>query len=252
MRRRNAVPDIQFDGIPVLILQWAKGNHMSDVYRNRLKRFTQYYEKHSAEAEKILRAWRAIEKNSRSEQELITLFMVMPDKPDSQPYSALYGRRKVGPDAERNRYVKCLRHVRAIEQFCSPHGKAHQQFYRQFLVDACTDQRKVIDARTGEKKMAIDVAREFLEVEPHFLIGLRKLESLLEVLDPGAKYETRHPDSPNAALHTYIYLMASLNRYLERPQHAALALLAGINCPESRITADAIRKSWQRQTDKST
>jgi len=199
----------------------------------RLRRFFDYYI-NNPDDDTMQRDWRTIERHSLSSGQLKTMFMLFPDKPDIQPFSILYGRRNAEPVQEKERYDEYLQHVIAIEELLSPHGRLYERMLR--------------DASAGPIE-AIKASYELAEISCHLDDGLRKLRTLLKAIDPSAKYLTSHWGE-SGALTTYIALVADLNRYLNKPKHAALARLANINCPDYPIATEAVRKAWKRNTDK--
>lgn len=206
----------------------------------RAERFVNFANQSFENAEKLRRAWASVKSCASTENDaLVTLFIVMPDRPKYQPFPAIYGKRNISPDAEKDKYNSDLLCVRQVLDLLNPHRKRYLNF--------STDSRA-----TPEAEVALYA---FSELERETLIGLSRLEKVLEVIDPKAKIPTKHwVDEDDAARKNYVLLVASLNRYLVKPKHAALATLANINCldREVTVTADQIRKAWERGADKRT
>lgn len=224
--------------MPEALANYIAAFPQTDALFHRARRFRKYWECSDEKAAAVWKAWANIEKAAKSEDDLLNLFLVMPDQPALYPFEAIYGERHKYPDAEADYYKTCLSSVQTIESLLNP----HRPQYLQLLQDATA---------TPEAREA---CFRFRELDSQLLQGLGALRHLLEVIDPAAKIPTKHWKSPNAALHNYILLVASLNRYLrpDTPKHSALAVLANVNCPSEPITADQIRKAWIRGADKRT
>lgn len=218
-------------GIPVQIASWCdslaeKGK--SSVYRDRINRFSNYL----LDTDLLARSWKTIANNAKSDEELIRLFMVMPDGPVSQPFPAIYGYRTIDPGEEKRRYDELLKCAKAI------YGLRKYQRFSNFIADATTTE-------AGSERIVA-----FREAEVGFFDGLRKLMSVLEVIDPAAKIPTAHWASVGADQKNYVILLSGLNRYLRTPKWKALATLANINCPSHTVSADALAKAWKNGADK--
>lgn len=208
----------------------------------RARRFRAFWAEHPGEDDALARHWKALKQAALSEDALINLFLLMPDAAMRNPFSALTGIRRNGSretsvEEERASYAANAKHVEALRQFLFTDGC---QGLRHLLSDA---------AVTGGE--AMDRASKFQEVNGHLREALIHLEKLLRLADPAAKYPYGQPDSPDAASQAYVAIVASLNRYLSNPKHAALAYLAQVNNPGARLTSSAIGKAWSRSADKS-
>jgi hypothetical protein len=230
-------------GIPRQIACWvATIAHHKPKHAGveRAERFLDFAKQSFENAEKLRKAWSVIEKAANPNNDaLVTLFIVMPDRPEYQPFSAIYGKRSIPPDAEQERYNDDLKCVRQIIDLLNPHKKRYLNLLRD-------------SSASPEAQRA---CFEFSPVERDVLSGLRKLQKVLEVVDPKAKIPTKHwVNEEDAALKNYVLLVASLNRYLVKPKHAALTMLANINClgEDIAISADQVQKAWGRGADKRT
>lgn len=193
------------------------------VYRERINRFADY----SSDTELLACSWKTIADNAKSDDDLVSLFMVMPDGPVSQPFTAIYGCRVIDPGEEKRRYDELLEYAKAIN------GLRKQQRLREFIADAVSTEQ------CHERLNA------FREAEVCFFDGLRKLISVLEVIDPAAKVPTAHWASEGVGKKNYVILLAGLNKYLGKPKWKALANLANINCSSATVSADALAKAWK-------
>lgn len=233
MERSNKVDRWIACGIPAPIAAWC-GNlttsGKSKFYFERIERFANY----STDPEQVGSDWKAVAGAAESDDSLVSLFMLLPDGPIDQPFSAIYGRRIVDPGEERRRYAGLLECAKTIN------GLRKNNKLSELVSDA-----------TGTADAA-ERLYNFREVEGAFFDGLRKLIDVLEVIDPTAKIPTSHWASPDAAKKNYVILLAGLNRYLKEPKWKALARLANINCPACQITAEALSKAWKNGADKRT
>lgn len=207
----------------------------ASMYRARYRRFTEYWSRDYASAHDLERNWGIIQSAAKSDDDLVTLFMCLPDRPEAQPFTALYGRRTVDPGEERRRYDADLDSVRAVIKIISPSGKRFDELMR----DASATDEAVSEAA---KLRAHNL--------PEVMSALRSLERILEKVDPKAKSLTPHWASESAPRKNYVILCASLNRYLATPKHAALAFLANVNCPDVSINAQEIRDAWRHGAGK--
>lgn len=231
MKPKNNLPYWIACGIPEPIASWCDSLPSlgrSSAYRNRIGRFASY----SADTELLARSWKTIADNAKSDDDLVTLFIVMPDGPVSQPFTGIYGYRVIDPGEEKRRYDKLLECAKAIN------GLRKQNIFRDFVADA---------SATEQCHEQLDA---FREVDVMFFDGLRKLMRVLEKIDPAAKVPTAHWASDGADNKNYVILLAGLNRYLKTPKWTALANLANINCPDHTISADALAKAWKNGADK--
>lgn len=200
----------------------------------RARRFRTYWEQ-NPDTEKILfRNWRALGKNAVSDEKLLTLFLTLPDGLTSQPYENLFGKRKLKPKAEANLYKSMQDMVSEVIKFVSPHGPHLMNFYR--------------DAQaTGGQ--ALTALSEFRLVDSRLVAALMRLNETLALIDPAAKYKVGQPDADDADKQIYIFGLASKNRHLTKPQHAALAYLGAVNFPDFPVSAAAVRMAWARNAN---
>jgi hypothetical protein len=218
-------------------------NKESDPRIERARRFYNYWLENPDTEDTTRKAWEALQKNARpvdpgtkDPESLISLFLSMPDKLTDQAFPLIYGKRNIDPEEERLRYDKKIEHVKQVKKFFL----AQSMELRELMTDA------------GSSQNGHEAARDFRQTleRAAVYISLSKLEKLLTAVDPFAKYPTKQWSSDDRASHIYIYLVADLNRHLAKPQWKALATLANINCPEVRVTNDALRKSHASKADK--
>lgn len=223
--------------LPGPIEQWIKNlpkNDRCNKYHDRYQRFIEFWKRDYASASKVEKDWKVIQAAAKSDDDLVSLFMCMSDRPEAQPFTALYGRRTVDPGEERDRYGADLDSVRAVIKIIRP-GKR----FDELMMDAsATDEASSEAAKLRAHKLT------------EVMSALRSLERLLEKVDPAAKSLTSHWASESAPRKNYVILCASLNRYLAKPKHAALAFLANVNCPDVSISAQQIRDAWRHGAGK--
>jgi hypothetical protein len=231
-------------GLPEEISRFIAGfPNKSDGFVERARRFYNYWLENPDTEEAIHSTWDVLRKNARlatpgmeDPESILSLFLSMPDRPNAEPFTAIYGTRNVDPDEERQRYDKQIEHVRHVKKFF--YGSKE---LRNLLGDA--------SATKNGLKAAVDFrsnSDQFVAIRD----ALTKLEVLLKEADPFAKYPTKQWASKDRGARIYTSLVADLNRYLAKPQWKALASLANINCPECPVTSDALRQSYNRKTDK--
>lgn len=226
-------------------------NHVSELSRigptrssrhmERARRFRTFWEKNPDEDDQLKRQWLALERAARSPDQLLALFLVMPDKAERNPFPLLTGVRKRGSRdlsvaEERQRYGELAIQARDIRTFL--YSGAHNNF-RNLLNDA---------AATGGE--AHEEAVQFRAASGDLRMALLHLEKLLKFVDPAAKYPYGQPDGVDAAAQAYVAVVASLNSHLSKPRHAALAYIVQVNNPLMPVTSDALRKAWDRNADK--
>ncbi|MBR8303478.1 hypothetical protein KDW49_22475 [Burkholderia dolosa] len=209
----------------------------------RARRFRSFWEQNPDEDDQLKRQWLALERAARSPDHLLTLFLVMPDKAERNPFPLLTGVRKQGSRdvsvaEERQRYGELATQARDIRAFLF--SGAHRNF-RNLLSDA---------AATGGK--AHEEAIKFRASSSDLRLALFHLEKLLKLVDPAAKYPCGQPDGEDAAKQAYVSVVAALNSRLSKPRYAALAYIAQVNNPLTPVTSDALRKAWDRNADKNT
>ncbi|HEM7884002.1 hypothetical protein [Burkholderia cenocepacia] len=207
----------------------------------RARRFRSFWEQTPDEDDQLKRQWLALERAARSPDHLLTLFLVMPDKAERNPFPLVTGVRKRGLHdisvaEERRRYSEVASQVHDIRTFL--YSGAHRNF-RNLLSDATA---------TGGK--AYEEAIKFRASSGDLRLALFHLEKLLELVDPAAKYPYGQPDGADAAIQAYVAVVAALNSHLSKPRHAALAYITRINNPRTPVTSDALRKAWDRSADK--
>ncbi len=77
-------------GLPRPVAEFAIQFQVSHRYRQRVQRFVDYYYGNSErDGVSLQKAWRTIEESARSVDALLTLFMVLPEIPDSKPFQAI-------------------------------------------------------------------------------------------------------------------------------------------------------------------
>ncbi|WP_176322717.1 hypothetical protein [Burkholderia vietnamiensis] len=217
------------------------GTTRSSRLIERARRFRAFWEKNPDEDDQLKRQWLALKRAARSPDHLLTLFLVMPDKAERNPFPLVTGARKRGSldlsvAEERQRYGELANQARDIRIFLF--SGAHNNF-RNLLSDAT--------ATGGE---AYEEAVKFRASSGDLRTALFHLEKLLKLVDPAAKYPYGQPDGADAAVQAYVAVLASLNSHLSKPRHAALAYLAQINNPLTPVTSDALRKAWDRARTK--
>lgn len=206
------------------------------MYRARYQRFIEYWSRDDASAKEVEKNWRIIQSAAKSDDDLVSLFLLMPDRPEAQPFTAIYGRRAVDPGEERRRYDKDLDSVRAVIKIISPSSKRFDELMRD---GGATDEAVSEASKLRSHNLA------------EVMSALRSLERLLEKVDPAAKIPTPHwANEESASKKNYVILCASLNRYLAKPKHAALAFLANVNCPDVSINDQQVRDAWRHGAGK--
>lgn len=231
--------------IPQVLAAYVAGFNPNGKGRplvERLGRFQRYAGLSVEHESEVHKAWRQLEQNAKDKDSLLNLFIVMPDQPDAQPFPMLYGRRIKSPDEEALDYEQLRKSVEAVIK-----GTTYRKRNRVTLLTPYEQLLNDCSAGTEEAQLA---AIKFAEVATDLERGLHALKRLLAVIDPSAKYLTKQPKAQDAALQTYVILVAQLNRYLVKPRHAALATLASINCPAFPITRERVRKAYERNADK--
>ncbi|MFP3503267.1 hypothetical protein [Burkholderia sp. SIMBA_062] len=204
----------------------------------RGRRFRSFWEAHPEEDDQLRRRWRTLEKFSVSEEQLLALFLVLPDTAQRNPFPLLTGVRKHGTKDisvkyERKRYHELAGQVHEIRTFLFSGGANN---FRNLLSDA--------SATGGE---AAKEAQAFQASNSTLRAALFHLEKLLTLADPAAKYPYGQPDSHDAATQAYVAVLASLNSRLTAPQHAAIAYIAQINNPLTEVTNTALGAAWKKR-----
>ncbi|WP_175872679.1 hypothetical protein [Burkholderia sp. BCC0397] len=217
------------------------GTPRSGLLVERARRFRSFWEKNPDEDDQLKRQWLALERAAHSPDRLLTLFLVMPDNAERNPFPLLTGARKRGSRdlsvaEERQIYSDLAIQVRDIRTFLF--SGAHKNF-RNLLRDAV--------ATGGD---AHEEAVKFRASSSDLRMALFHLERLLDLIDPAAKYPYGQPDGADAAIQAYVAVVASLNSHLSKPRHAALAYIAQVNNPLTPVTSDALRKAWDRTRTK--
>lgn len=114
------------------------GTTRSSRFMERARRFRSFWEKNPDEDDQLKRQWLALERAARSPDQLLTLFLVMPDKAERNPFPLLTGVRKRGSrdlsvGEERQRCGELAIQARGIRTFL--YSGAHNNF-RNLLSDA--------------------------------------------------------------------------------------------------------------------
>lgn len=227
-------------GIPYWIVFYV--NHVPviplkgfDVLPARLERFVDFWRKNPDAADEFRRHWRALEKGSIGGR-IFDLFIDMPDGPGLPPFLDLRPKSTLDVGERRARYQAGIEQIDALSVFVDFKG----DLMYPLSFDA--------GATGGEAKQAY---RQFDDARKSLADGLRKLRATLQLVDPAASSPTKHWKAVDAEKKNYVYFVARLNHILVRPQHAALAFLANVNCPAVQIDKDLVRKAWERGTEKS-
>lgn len=207
----------------------------------RARRFRAFWVKHPDEDDALARHWKALKQAALSEDALINLFLVMPDAAMRNPFPAATGIRSNGPREmsvreERESYAVNAKHAEALRRF--------------LFSDSCRRLRYLLSDAVATGGEALDHATKFQATNGQLRAALVHLERLLSLADPAAKYPYGQPDGPDAASQAYVAVVASLNRYLSKPKHAALAYVAQVNNPGASLTSAALGKAWSRSADK--
>lgn len=219
-------------GLPECIVTWLENPDPYNKglrYRERAERFATYSSQSYENEKSLVRAWKQLENHAKDEGALITIFLTWPDKPDVQPFSAIYGRRTgkyEDPADEEDFYRDLSKKIGAVMSLLKPNE------LRKLLSDIPNneDGRQSLNAYRNMNSMATKQ-------------GLAALRSLLDAADPKAKYLTQQVRSQGAAIKTYTILLAGLNRHLKKPMWAAINTIAAANCPDYLVTKEAIRKA---------
>jgi len=230
------------NGLPPRVAEFVGGlekNTRSNRFHERAERFADFANRNYEQQQKLIKAWSAIASNAAPalapETAEVKVFILLPDSAEYNPHNLVFGGRPLDAsivEIERRRYKGYLEHVHALKSIF------RRPSYAELLQDA---------QPSSESQNAMV---EFRRLEEVFFKGLDLLEQALASIDPALKVPTKHFNSPDASKKNFALLIAGLNRSLKRPQHAALACLAGVNCPEVNITPEAIRKAWKSITDK--
>lgn len=224
------------------VAEFAKGVRASQRrIMQRARRFREFWENRPEEDTNIKRHWSALTRAAVSPEKLQSLFLVMPDKAMRNQFPAVYTTRKVrSADAPvaviRKEYAELAKHAQAL---------------RTFLVDNdFNGLRALLSDAQATGGDALKRASQLQASKGDLPGTLRCLEELFKLVDPAAKFPYGKPDAQDAPQQAYISAIAELNRYLSKPQHAALAYVAQINYPSNPVSSDAIRKVWERNADK--
>jgi hypothetical protein len=220
-------------GLPQQIMTWLETMSTTPKgkqYIDRAARLAAYSALSDENDEKLRKAWKALEKaaNAEPSDALLCVFMLLPDKPERAPFELLYGRRSIDPGEEKARYDEVRAHVVAVEEFLNPHRPAFENMLR--------------DSTATPAAHAACI--EFRNAEDGLFIGLKALRKLLTSIEPRDKIPTKHWKAEDADVKNYLIQVAALNRYLSKPQHAALAVLANANYPSLSVTTNQLRKAW--------
>jgi hypothetical protein len=200
----------------------------------------------------IDKAWRKIVKFAKSEDAILSVFLGLPDKATSQPFTGLSnGKRATSPAAQREKYLEMAAHAKALIAYLASNKSGDP--FKQLLADL--DNELGWEARTP-KSLDTDMAQIMQEHvkdadaiwQANHGLNVRLTLKFLFHAFSGANshkyYLTKQPESKEAAAQTYVHLLAELNCYLSKPQHAAIATIAIANVPELEISSDAIRQAW--------
>ena len=236
------------------IALWIEGlgqldSKKSARYVERFQRLMKHRDQSVENTAQLDKAMSALEKAALSlpaSESLLSIFMGLPDTADDQPFTGLsYGRRTSDPTAQRNAYLELASHADALLKFLGKPGA---------VVMLLADQELELGEdlhipKTHDAKIIKSSAAEASELYQngtggHVFIELKWLAAALRGANPHRWRLTRQPLAKDAARKTYIKLLAGLNRYLSKGQHAALATLANANLPNQKVTTDEVRKAW--------
>lgn len=218
--------------LPAAVVSWLAGLPCSHARHDRAQRFVDYWMRDSAGVGELERAWSKIERAALSEDALISLFLSIPDAPRAEPYPGILGRRDVDAGEERRRNNASRKHISELRASLS------YEALQRYAADA---------AASGPG--AVQAYRDLTGQVRELLTGLSALDRMLELIDPTAKVETKHYASPELAQKNYRRAVASLNRFLDKPQHAALSFIAAVNCPDYPVPRNTLSKIWRRSED---
>ncbi|MGA3845978.1 hypothetical protein ACI2UC_20365 [Ralstonia nicotianae] len=222
--------------LPSVIAKWLAAlpqTGKSRRYFDRAKRFERAWRDSPDAAEKLLRAWRTLERAAVNEDALLTLFIVMPDAPDDEPFPLIFGRRNIDAKEEKDRYMEMRGHAVALAEFLGSRNWRH-------LASDC-------GATGGE---ALGHYSKFRNLSAGIVPALRTLAKALEHADPSAKLINKQATAGNRAEQNYLRQLAELNSYLCSPKHAALSYIAAVNCPDHPIDSNRIQKIWKEREEK--
>jgi len=212
-----------------------QGDGRSRVYFDRASRLVACADRTSEQYERLLKAWRAITGTPVStavDVPELAVFMHLPDRVLLNPYPQLYPGRKFDPEtiaAESAGYAKLAEQVSAVRAALRPAP------LEALLQDAAASDDTLRLASHFQKNHIAPVVE-----------CLRAFEALLGAVDPARKVPTAQPGARDAARIVFLGQVASLNRFLPRPKHTALVTLASANVSATQLTADEVRKAWER------
>lgn len=137
------------DAIAQYVAAWPENERANnDPMLLRARRFYDYWVKNRDDETTTFRHWKALETSAKSDDDLLMTFMSWPDAPTNQPYEVLYGKRKLSPDRERERYTDLADNIRKVLEFLSPHSprkikeSIDENGDNQGLLDAMKDATK--------------------------------------------------------------------------------------------------------------
>lgn len=227
-------------GMPDVITSWVAALGVSEKgarFRERAARFAAYGRAKFDNAEKLKRAWGLIAKHGRSQDRSddpaqLAVFLRLPDRAEYNPHALVWGGRYLDPDVvvrERKRYAEALDALKVVQRLLGP----PYDDFRALLFDASASD--LLNAVSNFRR----------DHERPMRLGLAAFREVLESIDPVRKVPAEHwTDEAKAAHRNYVLALADLNRHLAKPQHAAIATLARVNCPSVHVKVDDIRKAW--------
>lgn len=222
--------------LPGVVAEWLAAQPRTGKarrYFDRAERFERAWRVSPEAANRLQKAWLTLEREALNEDALLTLFIVMPDAPDDEPFPLVFGRRNVDAKEEKDRYTEMRGHAVALAEFLGSRAWNH-------LASDC--------GATGSEALWYYI--KFRNSSVGIVPALRALASALEHVDPTAKLLNKQATASNRAEQNYLRQIAGLNRYLSRPKHAALSYIAAVNCPDHPVDSNRIQKIWNACEDK--
>ena len=127
--------------LPEAIQQWLQlpNPHNKGVrHRFRVERLDGFAKKSDANTDSLNKAWRALDSAKKSDEDLLHLFLVWPDVPQELPFAAIYGKRKVDHQEERDIYRGSSDKVGEVMALLKPDA------LRKLLQDVPTEASKAL------------------------------------------------------------------------------------------------------------
>jgi hypothetical protein len=247
--RRAAVVDC-WEPVRVWVAQFSQTEQdKPSPVVSRFARLMKYRAVSSEQQDALDKAFKLLSSAANTSDDLLALFSGLPDSADAQPLTRLsFGRRSEPLAVQRDRYVALASHADALLKFLKSEPPAMS--LRQLLADVAMEDG--YDGSGGDSDTAVlrrqnakqaQVLRD-AGADAGLVGALQWLSHALKGADPHRWHLTGQPLAADAARQTYVRLVAGLNRYLKKPKHAALTVLANANYSRVVLTADELRKTW--------